>query len=97
MDAMQDTPLLVARQNLMLARSLVVRHRYSEAIAPLLTTAEALAFVEQRDPGPIGRDAGYTRQEIKNYTNDIETDPSTALDRVDAWLYRIRQWDAATE
>lgn len=37
-DAVRDTPLLAARQNLLLARSRVLEHKYSDAIPPLLTT-----------------------------------------------------------
>jgi hypothetical protein len=78
-------PLLAARHSLLLARLLVVERRYSEAIPPLLTTAEALAFFQELEIGRYGGHAGIAgdvRQEILNYANDIEIDttmPSATL------------------
>lgn len=88
-------PLRVARQNLLLARSRVVEHRCSEAIPPLLTTAEALAFFEAQaiGYGRLGADAGDTRQQVLNCANGIETDNSNALSSIDGWLDQIRQWN----
>jgi hypothetical protein len=95
-DAMQNTPLLVARQNLLLARSRVAERQYSEAIPPLLTTAEALAFFEEKEIGRydgFGGDAGDTRQQILDYAAGIETDNAYALSDIDGWLDQIRQWN----
>jgi hypothetical protein len=88
-------PLLVARQNLLLARSRVVEHRYSEAIPPLSTTAAALAFFEAQEIGygRLGADAGNTRQQILDDATGIETDNRNALSNIDAWLDKIRQWN----
>jgi hypothetical protein len=92
-DALEDTPLLVARQSLLLARYRVLEQRYSDAIPPLLTAAEALAYFEDEEPGPLGRDAGYLRQSIMNYSNDVETDHQDAVIRFDDWIQQIQQWD----
>jgi hypothetical protein len=88
-------PLRVARQNLLLARLRVVEHRCSEAIPPLLTTAEALAFFETQEIGygGLGAEAGDTRQQVLDCANRIETDNSNALINIDAWLDEIRQWN----
>jgi hypothetical protein len=97
---MRKTPLLVARKNLLLARSRVVEHRYSEAIPPLITTAEALAFFEEQEIGRyvnFGGDAGETRQQILDYATGIETDNGFALNDIDAWLDQIRQWNERRE
>jgi hypothetical protein len=87
--------LRVAQRNLLLARSWVVEHRYSEATQPLLITAEALAFFEAQETGYgwPGAAAGDTRQQILNYANGIETNNSDALSNIDAWLDKIRQWN----
>jgi len=93
---MRDAPLLVARQNLLLARSRVLEHKYSEAIPPLLTTAQALAFFERQQVGRyggFGGAAGDTRQEVLDYTRDIQTDHDNAVSDIDAWLDQIRQWN----
>jgi hypothetical protein len=96
-DAIRNTPLLAARHSLLLARSLVVEQRYSEAIPPLLTTAEALAFFEGQEIGRYEGHAGVAgdvRQEILNYANDIETDHDDALSNIEAWLDQIREWSS---
>jgi hypothetical protein len=90
------TPLLVARQNLLLARSRVVEHRYSEAIPPLLTTAEALTFFEAEEIGRynwLGGEAGYTQRHILEYAIGIETDNDNALRKIDSWLEQINEWN----
>jgi hypothetical protein len=95
-DAMRNTPLLVARQNLLIARSFVVKRSYSKAIPPLLTTAEALALFEEQGTGEndgIGVAAGDVRQEILNYATGIETDNSDALLHIDSWLDQIKRWN----
>jgi hypothetical protein len=90
-DAIQETPLLAARQNLLLARSRVLEHKYSEAIRPLSAAAEALAYFERQELGQKGRDAGFARQEIEDYANEIETDHSEALSRIKDWLDWINE------
>jgi hypothetical protein len=95
-DAMRNRPLLVARQNLLVARSVVVEHRYSEAIPRLLVSAQALAFFEAQEIGRydgIGGEAGDIRQQILDYANGIATDNHNALSNIDAWLSQIGQWD----
>jgi hypothetical protein len=57
-----------------------------------LQTADALQYLERQEPGPLGREAGYLRQEINGYANAIETDPSDALQRIGDWQDRIRPW-----
>lgn len=93
--AIRNTPLVVARESLMSARSRVVERRYAAAIPPLLTTAEALAFFESqqigRRPGLDGI-AGDTRQQILNYTREIETQSDNAMSNIDAWLAQVRDW-----
>ena len=91
-DTLEFTPLLAARQSLLLARTRILQQKYSNAISPLLTAAEALAYFEEEEPGPNGRDAGYLRQEIKNYANDVQTDHHDAVIRIDAWISRLKQW-----
>lgn len=95
--AIRNTPLAVARQNLMFARSRVVERCYAAAIPPLLTTAEALAFFEAqqigRRPGLQGL-AGDTRQQILNYTREIETNNRDAVNNIDAWLDQVKDWGA---
>lgn len=86
-------PLLAARQNLLLARTLVLEGQYQEAIRPLLTAAQALAAFERQEPGPHGQDAEYTRQRIVEYTRVVAGDPSDALSRIDNWIDRISHWD----
>jgi hypothetical protein len=92
-------PLRVARRNLLLARSRVLEHRYSEATQPLLITAEALAFFEAQETGYgwPGADAGDTRQQILNYAKGIETNNSNAVSNIDTWLDQIRQWNELQE
>jgi hypothetical protein len=92
-DAIRDTPLAAARCNLLLARSLVLRHEYSQAVPPLRKTADALAYYEQQELGQRGSDAGWTRQEVEDYINQIATDHTDALNRIDAWLAQICSWD----
>jgi hypothetical protein len=93
--AMRNTPLVVARQNLALARSRVVERCYAAAIPPLLTTAQALAFFAAqqigRRPGLDGL-AGDTRQQILDYTRVIETHNDNAVGNIDAWLDQVRDW-----
>ncbi|HUB80310.1 MAG TPA: hypothetical protein VMB03_16015 [Bryobacteraceae bacterium] len=89
-DSVRYHPLSFARQNLLRARTLVVEHKYEEAVAPLLTAAEALAHVEQRDLGWKGRDAGLTRQAIQDYTRSIDTDNADAVDYINAWLNQVK-------
>jgi hypothetical protein len=87
---------LIARQNLLLARSRVAAHRYSEAIPPLVATAEALAFFEEQEIGRndgVGGAAADTRQQILDYAAGIETDNDDAVNNIDAWLDQIRQWN----
>jgi len=89
-------PLRVARQQLLLARSRVLEHRYSEAIPPLSTTAAALAFFEAEETGRynwLGGEAGYTRQHILEYAIGIETDNDNALSKIDSWLEQVKQWN----
>ena len=92
-DAMRDTPLLAARRDLILARNLVLKHRYQAAVPPLLATADALAYFEQQQLGQRGSDAGWLRQEIEDYASRIATDHSDALRRIGAWLDQIRAWE----
>ena len=96
-DAIRNTPLPAARQNLLLARSRIVKHCYAEAIVPLLITADALAFVEEQEIGRyhgFGAAVGYVRQEILDYTIRIETNNTNALPNIDAWLYQMSEWNA---
>jgi hypothetical protein len=93
--AIRNTPLLVARQNLLRARTRVVEHCYAEAVPPLLTTAEALAFFEEQEIGRydgVGGDAGDMRQQILDYTRGIELDNTNALSNINVWLQQIGQW-----
>jgi hypothetical protein len=92
-ETLEATPLLVAQQSLLLARSMVLEQRYSDAISPLVTTAEALAYFEQEVGDPLGQDVGYLRQQIRSYANDVETDHEDAVIRIDDWLSQIRQWE----
>ena len=95
-DAIRNTPLPLAKQSLLLARSRVVERRYSEAISPLLITAEALAYAEAKEIGrrdSFGGAAGYVRQEILDYTTRIETNHGNALPDIDAWLDQVSQWN----
>jgi hypothetical protein len=60
-----------------------------------LTTAEALAFVEEQEIGQydgFGAVAGDMRQQLLDYASAIETDNSDALSNIDAWLVQVRQW-----
>jgi hypothetical protein len=94
-DAIRNTPLLAAQQSLLLARSRIVGHRYSEAIPPLWITAEALAFVEELEIGRyegFGAVAGDTRQQVLDYATSIETDNGNALSNINGWLTQIKQW-----
>lgn len=95
-DAIRNTPLLVARQNLQRARSRVLEGEYPEAVSPLLAAAGAMAYFEQQE---IGRDAGAsaeaagTRQQILDFTTAIETDNAYAVYDIDAWLDQIAEWN----
>ena len=94
-DTLRNTPLLVARQSLLLARSRVAEHHFSDAIPALLTTAEALAFIEEQEIGQydgFGAVAGDTRQQVLDYASAIETDNCFALSNIDSWLAQVRQW-----
>jgi hypothetical protein len=95
-DAMRNSPLLLARHELLVARSRVVEHRFSEAIPPLLTTAHALAFFEAQEIGGndgIDAIAGDARQQILDYAAAIQTDNTYAVSDIDGWLKEIRQWN----
>jgi len=95
LNAIRNSPLPVAQQSLLLARSRVVDHCYSEAIPPLLTTAQALAFVQEQEigrSGGFGGSAGWVRQEILDYTARIESNNTNALFNIDAWLHQVSQW-----
>jgi hypothetical protein len=92
----RNTPLSVAQEGLLVARSRVVERCYSEAISPLLITAEALAFVEAQEIGHsdgFGGSAGWVRQEILDYTTSIETNNTNALPNIDAWLDQVSHWN----
>jgi hypothetical protein len=94
-NAIRNRPLPAAQQSLLLARSRVVEHCCSEAIPPLLTTAQALAFVEAQEIGRsdgFGVSAGWVRQEILDYTTRIESNNTNALFNIDAWLHQVSQW-----
>ena len=91
----RSRPLPVAQQSLLLARSRVVEHCWSEAVPPLLTTAQALAFAQAQEIGRsdgFGASAGLVRQEILDYTTRIETSNTNAVFNIDAWLYHVSQW-----
>jgi hypothetical protein len=93
---MRNTPLLVARQYLLLARSRVEERCYSDAVPSLLTTAEALTYFAERQIGRspgFGASAGDIRQQILDYVRSIEVDNGNALSNVDRWLEQIRQWN----
>jgi hypothetical protein len=93
--AIRNTPLLVARQNLLRARSRVVEHCYSDAVPPLLTTVEALAYFEAQEIGRyhgVGAEAGDIRQQIVDYTRGIEFNNTNAVSNIHAWLDQIGQW-----
>jgi hypothetical protein len=95
-DAIRNTPLLVAQQSLLLARSRVVERHYSEVISPLLVAAEALDYVQAQEIGRhdgFGESAGWVRQEILDYTTRIETNNTNALPNIDAWLDQVSQWN----
>ena len=95
--AMRNAPLPVARQYLQEARSLAAERCYSDAVTPLLVTAEALAYFEAQQIGRIyslGATAGATRQQILNYTSAIETNNYFAVSMIDGWLDQIEQWSA---
>jgi hypothetical protein len=89
-DAMQEHPLAVARQYLLVARSKVLKHHFAQAADSLTIAAEALAYFEEQDLGERGRDAGFTRQAIIDYARSIETDHADAVSRIDNWLSQIQ-------
>ena len=88
------TPLLFARQNLLMARSRVLERRYSEAAVSLVIAARGLAAFARQEPGPNGQAAEFTRQGIEDYAAVIENDHSDAVSRIDDWMSRIGQWGA---
>jgi hypothetical protein len=94
-DAIRNTPLQVARQNLQIARSRAVQHFYHEAIPPLLITAEALGYFGTQE---IGRSSGMdvsaadTRQQILDYLPAIEIHYAQAVSKIDTWLDQVRRW-----
>jgi hypothetical protein len=95
MDAIRNTPLQVARQNLQIARSRAVQHCYQEAIPPLLITAEALGYFGTQEIGrSSGMDvsAGDTRQQILDYLPAIEIHYVQAVSKIDTWLDQVRRW-----
>jgi hypothetical protein len=63
---MRNTPLLIAWQNLLFARSRVVEHCYSQTFRPHWTTVRALAFFETPE---IGRYRGLAGK-VEQYGND---------------------------
>ena len=91
--AIDAMPLLMAHQNLLLARSKVLELKYNEAVPELLAAARALGAFAQHEPGPNGQSAEFTRQRMQAYAGVIETDPGDAVRRLDNWMDRIRQWN----
>ena len=86
-------PLLIAHQNLMLARSKVLEQKYLEAAAALSMVARSLAYFEMLGRGPNGQSAEFMRQRIEEYTAVMASDHSDAVSRIDDWMCRIRKWD----
>jgi hypothetical protein len=86
-------PLLIAHQNLMLARSKVLEQKYPEAAAALSMVARSLAYFEMLGRGPNGQSAEFMRQRIEEYTAVMASDHSDAVSRIDDWMCRIRKWD----
>lgn len=97
---MRNTPLRVARQYLLLARSRVEEQCYSDAVPPLLTTAEALTYFSERQIGRspgVGASAGDIRQQILDYTRSIEVNNGSALSNINRWLEQVQQWNTPPE
>jgi hypothetical protein len=84
-------PLRKARENLMLARSRIVEGNFKAAVAPLRAAAEALGQYEPLSPDHA-RAAETMREEIEVYASDIRHDQAGALQRVDAWITPLNQW-----
>lgn len=92
-NANHDAALLMARQNLLLARSRVLEGKYKDAKAPLRAAAQALRDFERQFPGPQAQQAEYMRGQMLNLAHIIHHDHADAIRLIDEWLTPVDQWN----
>jgi hypothetical protein len=83
-------PLLLARQDLLLARVRLVEGNPGAAVPPLRKAERSLADFERLDHGTRGQQAEDMRQDMEAMARHIKTDGS--LDKIDDWLHTVQQW-----
>jgi YfdX protein len=92
--SVDDMPLLMAKQNLDLARSRVLEGKYRDAVVPLHSAAQALGMYAKQFPGPNAEQAEDMRVDIDAYADTIAHHHEDALLRIDGWLDPVNHWYA---
>jgi hypothetical protein len=85
-------PLLMARQNLELARARILDGKYHDAAVPLRSAAEALDQYARQFPGPNAEKAEDMRVQIDAYAAEITHHHEDALMRIESWLDPVDHW-----
>jgi hypothetical protein len=87
-----DRPLLRARENLMLARTLAQQGHYDQVSAPLRAAADALDTYRTVNQAH-GSDAGNLSQQIRSYASSFSSaNHSDAAQKIEQWWDQTRSW-----
>ena len=90
----EGMPLLMAKQNLDLARARILEGKYKDAAVPLRSAAEALDHYAQQFPGPNAEKAESMRVEIDAYAAKVAHQHDDALMLIDSWLDPVNRWNS---
>ena len=90
----QDVPLLLAKQNLLLARTRIEEGRYKAAVLPLREASNALAQFERQGYGPVSQQAADMRASIDVYSHQLGQ--NSGVDRINNWMDTITHWQEQT-
>lgn len=89
-----NAPLLLARQNLLLARSRIQEGRSRAAVLPLRQAANALGQFEQERHGPLSQQAADMRASIDVYARQVRRNPDVS--KINNWMDTISKWQERT-
>jgi hypothetical protein len=90
-----DVPLLMARQNLELARERVLEGKYKDAKMPLMSAAEAIQQYREESHGPQAKQGKYLAHSIQEYAEHIKHHHDDALTRIQDWSAEVNNWYSA--
>jgi len=85
-------PLLKARQNLYLAKTMAQQGRLGDAIIPLRTASEALTKYSKNPTARHADDAAKKRQEIDSQIGTLGEDAKAASTKIDIWWNQTVDW-----